>query len=174
MGRTPRTPDAASASTDHILQTVATRLKDARKRNNLTQKQVAEMAGLQQSYVYEIETGETNITLRTLARLAEVLDIDIRSLLPETGPGSASSGDGSTLHTALNKAVAVLQELEKADAERHRQQAALLKELQSFVGGHQPVAAAAPPVQKVSAVKVPVSGSEGTGAKRKDRPVRSH
>jgi transcriptional regulator with XRE-family HTH domain len=156
------------------LLTVAARIKDARKRNNLTQKQVAEMAGLQQSYVYEIETGETNITLRTLARLAEVLETDIRSFLPETVPGPASSGDGSTLRTVLDRAVSVLQELEQADAERHRRQAALLKELQSFADGHQPIAAAAPPVQKVSSAKVPVTGSEDKGVKRKDRPTRSH
>src|ERR1700735_5562711 len=97
MGKVPHSQETASASIEHVLMTVAVRLKDARQRHKMTQKQVAELAGLQQSYVYEIETGKTNITLRTLAKLAEVVEMDIRALLPETGPGLASPGDGTTL-----------------------------------------------------------------------------
>jgi transcriptional regulator with XRE-family HTH domain len=121
MGKTPRTEEADSASMNHVFVTVATRLKEARLRLKLTQKQVADLSGLQQSYIYEIETGRTNITLRTFIRLAEVLQTDIRALLPETGPGLASPEDVSIFRAILDKTVAVLADHETQDEERHRQ-----------------------------------------------------
>ena len=171
MGKTPHSAETASASTDHVLLTVATRLKEARQRLKMTQKRVAELAGLQQSYVYEIETGKTNITLRTLAKLAEVLEMDIRTLLPETGPGLASPGDGTNISAVLGKTISVLQEWEKQDAERR---SALLKELKSAVDPGKHIEPASMSVQELAAVKDPHPEADTRGGKRTGRSPRSH
>jgi transcriptional regulator with XRE-family HTH domain len=171
MGKVPNSPETTSASIEHVLMTVAVRLKDARQRHKMTQKQVAELAGLQQSYVYEIETGKTNITLRTLAKLAEVVEMDIRALLPETGPGLASPGDGTILSAVLGKTLSVLQEWEKQDAERR---AALLEELKSVVGLGKHVEPAPMSVQELAPVKEPRPEADTKGVKRPGRSPGSH
>ena len=160
MGKPPGTPEPMSANSDHVLVTMATRLKERRQRLKLTQKQLAEMAGLQHSYVYEIETGKANTTLRTLARLAEVLQVDIRALLPETGPGVASADDGSMLSAVLGKTVAVLQEWQKQDAERH---SALLEELKSVVGLREHVEPRATSMHDLTSAKEPRPEADTTG-----------
>lgn len=167
MGKTPRAAETVSASIDHVLLVMATRLKDARLRSEMTQKQVAELAGVQQSYVYEIETGKTNITIRTLARLAEVLQIDIRALLPNT----TSPGDGSTPYLDLQKAISELQDLEKLDADHHKRRSALLDEIKSGLG----VAIEAGSVQDLAPAKAPIAEAETNTVKRTGRSAtKSH
>jgi transcriptional regulator with XRE-family HTH domain len=181
MGKVPHSPETASASIEHVLMTVAVRLKDARQRRKMTQKQVAELSGLQHSYVYEIETGKTNITLRTLAKLAEVLQTDIRALLPETAPGLASAGDGTILSGVLDKTVWVLQEWEKQDAERHRQdaerhkrQSALLEELKSVAGLGKHVEPQTMSVEELAPAKEPRPEADTIRGKRTGSPPGSH
>jgi transcriptional regulator with XRE-family HTH domain len=202
MGKTPRTEEADSASMNHVFVTVATRLKEARLRLKLTQKQVADLSGLQQSYIYEIETGRTNITLRTFIRLAEVLQTDIRALLPETGPGLASPEDVSIFRAILDKTVAVLADHETQDEERHRQdgerhrqdgerhrqdaeryrqdaermqrQSALLRELKSFVALQKYVENAASPGRELSPARTPGAEADRGGVSRRGRPPKPH
>jgi transcriptional regulator with XRE-family HTH domain len=197
MGKTRRTREAQSPSMDHVFVTVATRLKEARQRLKMTQQQVADLAGMQQSHVYGIETGRTNITLRTFIRLAEVLQTDLRALLPETGRGLASQGDGTILSAILAETVSVLQDHETQDAERHRQdaerhrqdverhrqdverhkrQSASLKELKSFVALQKSVESGARPVPALSQAKAPVAEAEADrgGVERIDRASKTH
>jgi transcriptional regulator with XRE-family HTH domain len=143
----------------------------------MTQKEVGDLAGVRNSYIYEIETGRTNITLRTFIKLAEVLQTDIRALLPETGPGLASPGDGSILSAVLGKTVWVLQEWEKQDAERHKQdeerhrrQSALLEELKSVVGLGEHVEPEAVYVQELAPAKEPSPEADTREDKRRGRP----
>ena len=53
-------------------------LIDARKRSNLTQKQLAERTGINQADISKIETGNANPTLQVLKRLAEGMDMVLR------------------------------------------------------------------------------------------------
>jgi transcriptional regulator with XRE-family HTH domain len=134
MGKTPRTEEADSASMNHVFVTVATRIKEARQRLKMTQKQVADLLGMPQSYLFEIEAGRTNITLRTFIRLAEVLQTDLRALLPEPGPGLASPDDVSIFRAILDKAIAVLADHETRDAQRHEQDAERHREEAELIG----------------------------------------
>lgn len=47
---------------------------DARKQNNMTQKELAERSGIDQSDISKIERGVANPSLSTLKRLAEGMD----------------------------------------------------------------------------------------------------
>jgi ribosome-binding protein aMBF1 (putative translation factor) len=49
----------------------------ARERKGLTQKQLAELSGVQQSEISKIERGQINATIETVARLAAPLDVRV-------------------------------------------------------------------------------------------------
>lgn len=51
---------------------------DARKNNNMTQKELAERTGIDQSDISKIERGVANPSLSTLKRLAEGMDTVLR------------------------------------------------------------------------------------------------
>lgn len=53
-------------------------LIDARKQKHLTQKQLAEKTGIDQSDISKIETGNYNPSLQTLKRLAEGMDMVLK------------------------------------------------------------------------------------------------
>lgn len=58
-------------------------LKRIRQLKGLTQRDLAEMAGLEQPTVSKIEQGYDGVTLRTLNRIADALDISLLELLGE-------------------------------------------------------------------------------------------
>ena len=163
MGRPPRTSKTPSASVDHVLMTVATRLKNARLHLKVTQKEVAERAEMPQSYLFEIETGNTNITLRTLAKLAEVLKLDIRTLFPGTGDLAPSADADEAMHGFLDKIHAILQNCNDRQSE-------LLAEIESMKRTRKAAVTAAAPVPPTIVAQVHTTDAL---ANRANRPGRS-
>lgn len=53
------------------------RLRALRRDKKLTQEQAAEKGGINPKYYGAVERGEINITLKTIASLARVLDVEI-------------------------------------------------------------------------------------------------
>ena len=51
---------------------------DTRKRCNMTQKELAERTGIDQSDISKIETGNANSALSTLKRLADGMDMVLK------------------------------------------------------------------------------------------------
>ncbi|MGB1209147.1 MAG: helix-turn-helix domain-containing protein [Paracoccaceae bacterium] len=63
------------------------RLKDLRKERHLTQRQVAERAGLSLSYYTEIELGKKQLNQRRLNALADALNVSpVDILSPDDRP----------------------------------------------------------------------------------------
>ncbi len=62
----------------HLL--LGKRVKYLRRLANLTQAQLAERANLSVNYVSEIETGIASPTLKTLLKLAQQLNVEIKEL----------------------------------------------------------------------------------------------
>lgn len=58
-------------------------LKAARLKASLKQSDVAAMTGLTQQYLSLIEAGQQNVTIKTMALLAKVVDHDLIHLLQE-------------------------------------------------------------------------------------------
>ena len=52
-----------------------------RERRGLTQEKLAELAGLHRAYIGQIERGEKNIGLKNLEKIANGLNVSIRTLL---------------------------------------------------------------------------------------------
>lgn len=52
-----------------------TNLRDARVAKGFTQQELADIVGSQQPAYSRIENGETNVTLKTIIKLSEALDV---------------------------------------------------------------------------------------------------
>lgn len=57
-------------------------LRRKRKEMKISQDDLALLAGMDRSYVGRIERGETSVTLEKVYLLANVLQCDVRELLP--------------------------------------------------------------------------------------------
>jgi transcriptional regulator with XRE-family HTH domain len=64
-----------------ILKNLGYKLKYKRLQKGLTQEALAELINVHEKYIGKIETGTQNITIKTLNRLANALQIDIHTLL---------------------------------------------------------------------------------------------
>lgn len=60
---------------------VGARVKQIRKARRLTQEQLAELAGLSDKFVGQVERGQSNPTLTTLAALGDALGVGLVDLL---------------------------------------------------------------------------------------------
>lgn len=65
------------------------RLDLARRARNLTQRELAERAGLSQSMVSRIERDPSHASVDALRRIAEVLEVDVAALIEAIGEGES-------------------------------------------------------------------------------------
>lgn len=78
--------DYTEYSAPELVRMLGSRFKDYRLRANMTQKEVAEMAGLSTLTVYRFENGTvTNISLSTFLLLMKAVGCinDIENVMPE-------------------------------------------------------------------------------------------
>ena len=61
---------------------IAVQVMALRERHGLTQRQLAERCGIDQGDISRIERGSTSPTTRTLQRIADALDADLRLVAP--------------------------------------------------------------------------------------------
>jgi putative transcriptional regulator len=54
-----------------------------RQRSGMTQREVADAAGMQREAISMLERGKRNLGIRVAKKLAVVFDVDYRELLPE-------------------------------------------------------------------------------------------
>jgi len=86
-------------------------MQEARQRAHLTQRELAERAGMSQPAIAKLEHGTTNPTLDTLARCAASAGFDIRlELVPRAAPDAVvlrykADVDRSLLRENLRKTV---------------------------------------------------------------------
>ncbi len=64
-----------------ILKVFGLNLKIERIKKNLTQAQLAEILNVHEKHIGKIETGHQNVTLKTLSKIANALEISEDSLL---------------------------------------------------------------------------------------------
>jgi transcriptional regulator with XRE-family HTH domain len=171
MVKSDPTLEVGADAYSDVLKVVGLRLKEARQKINLTQKELADRAGLKQSYVFELETGRTNISLRTLARMADVFEMDIRDFLPEGKSTPTSPAAFAMLVGVLEKMTEILQQREEEAAKRQAVDAQLVAELRSFAALKDSLARAAQPVQEPPTTKPFQSeaGRSGGEARRRTK-----
>lgn len=67
-------------------------IRDARESRRLTRKQAAETLGLNEQYLYQVETGRRVPTLETLWEIAGAMGIDPHSLDSRLAPSRDRKG----------------------------------------------------------------------------------
>ena len=63
-----------------ILLAFGQRVQELRKKRNLSQEQLADMAGVHRTYIGMVERAEKNITLRNIKKFAKALGVNIKDL----------------------------------------------------------------------------------------------
>ena len=89
------------------METIGTRIKQSRKENGLTQKQLAERLGLRSSVISFYETGERTPSIDVLIKLSRTLHVSIDYLL---GTERTDTLDVSGLDTEDRKQIKLLVE----------------------------------------------------------------
>ncbi len=89
MGRQPKEKALPDEEIEEIIRKLADRLAAARKMRGLSQAALGAMAEMTQQQVFGLEQGTANVTIRTLARIARVLDVDLKTLFTKVGPTTA-------------------------------------------------------------------------------------
>jgi len=81
--------DAQGVQRDLRLR-IASSIRQMRASRGLTQEALSHRSGLALRHLQKIEAAEVNVTLHSLARIAEALGIDTCELLTAKGPGAGS------------------------------------------------------------------------------------
>lgn len=66
-----------------LQRTVGRNLRAYRKARGLSQEAFAEIVGVHRTYMGGLERGERNLTLRSVERIAERIDVDPLALMAE-------------------------------------------------------------------------------------------
>ena len=64
-----------------LLRTIGLTIRALRRERDLSQEALADLAGLDRSYMSSIERGLRNISVLNIARIAKALDVPVRDLL---------------------------------------------------------------------------------------------
>lgn len=67
----------------NILKKFGTRVREMRIKQNLSQEELAEKAGVHRTYIGMIERAEKNITLINLKKISKALNLEISQLLKD-------------------------------------------------------------------------------------------
>lgn len=68
-------------TTDERMIAFGRRVREARKNKGISQESLAEMAGIDRSYMGNIERGEKNVTLKKAYEICDALDLDIKDIV---------------------------------------------------------------------------------------------
>lgn len=66
---------------DKRIRLFGERVRQVRKEKGISQERLAELAGIDRSYMGNIERGEKNISLKKAYELCDALEIDIKSIV---------------------------------------------------------------------------------------------
>lgn len=65
----------------NISKNIGLAIRESRNSSNLSQEKLAELSGLHRTYVSDVERGSRNITLNSLSKIADALQIPLSELV---------------------------------------------------------------------------------------------
>lgn len=68
-----------------LTKTIGQRIRNYRNKAGLSQEKLAELAGCHSTYIGQLERGEKNATIESVARIASALDIPLEALFEKIG-----------------------------------------------------------------------------------------
>jgi len=119
-----RSKGTGEGNRDEFLDDIGDRIKQARVKAKLTQKELAEKVGASPSWVYLVEDGQQNTQIHSLRKVAEALGVSIHSLIPDdprdTDEYSTGKDVGETFDLLINDLTRSVGLLHKLNALRSR------------------------------------------------------
>ncbi len=82
---------AGGAGIDRLLALAGDRVRNARARMGISRRLLAERSGVSQRYLAQLESGQGNISIGLLLRIAGALDVRIEWLLAEEDPWTSET-----------------------------------------------------------------------------------
>ena len=78
-------PNISRDRQDPVLVAVGSTIRRIRLSKNISQEELAHLAGVDRSYMGAVERGDNNVALLKLARVAGALELSVSKLLKEAG-----------------------------------------------------------------------------------------
>ena len=98
-----------------IAKIIGQRIRNRRRIMGLSQEKLAELCGCHHTYIGQIERGEKNATVESIARICGALDISMSQLLEKLG---ASDNDASDIPLKCYELIAEKNEAEQVQIYR--------------------------------------------------------
>lgn len=67
---------------DELLVEIGKKIKAIRRDHNITQQHLADLCNFEKSNLCRIESGRSNVTIKTLLTISTALEVDIIELIP--------------------------------------------------------------------------------------------
>ena len=74
-------PTSSKHSRDATLLALGNAIRERRRERKLTQEELAEKAGMDRSYLGQVERGENSVALHPLVEIAKALDTTVADLM---------------------------------------------------------------------------------------------
>ena len=68
---------------NRLLLIIANNIRSLRKKQGLSQEELAELSNLHRTYIGAVERAERNITINSLEKIAKALNTEVKNLLTE-------------------------------------------------------------------------------------------
>lgn len=91
---------------DPLLDAIGHRIKVARVQAGLNQKQLGTAIGASQGWIFLVEDGQQNLQIRSLQRIADALNVSVRSLFPYDQGIGVGSDRASQVEDVLKALIA--------------------------------------------------------------------
>ena len=114
-----------------IFKEVARRIRAARVRQGLTQDNLAERLGMKKAYVFQLERGTANPTLKTLVRVGSALGLEPADLMPRMTNVSRSNPDAGDLLSTCSAIIASITKKREENESASAHELELLSHLHS-------------------------------------------
>lgn len=85
-----------------MIKLIGERIRNLRKERNWTQEELAYRANIHRSHLGEIERGETNVTVESIAKIASAFEITLEDIFRHLQPSNKNKGN-DTLALLMNK-----------------------------------------------------------------------
>lgn len=63
------------------IKLIASKIKTSRQERNLSVQELAYRCDMERSCMSRIESGRVNVTIKTLCKIAQALDVDVKELV---------------------------------------------------------------------------------------------
>ncbi len=112
---------------------ISERIQAARKKRDMGRGELGERAGMTQQRVFALEHGVGNVTVKTLVRLAKILDVDVGFFFTPENPDPLER-----LRDSLDRLRIKIEDFEAFEAERKAEITKLLADVERVTQGKAP------------------------------------